>query len=226
MRSPYHLQNNNSLVFQFMVSEYLAICQAFKSFEIAVQNNNYEAANMALIRLLGYQDKNLFPAFFGYADKGLLQQLQSSCQSFNLNDEDKKQPAQKLNLHAQKAYSLCYQVWKTVENRPLSPSSPLFELASPYIPKIQNFLNKIGRLIAKLFLQFEDDETILFFLLENHQIVDEVYKAPLVKKVFAKMFPQGLKTAEKYIIKQYSKRGYYHLLPQVLEAAKELQQKK
>lgn len=221
MRSrTYHFQNNYSLIFQFIVSEYLAVCKVFHFLEKDGDHNNIETLRHHLVKLIGPQDDQLH-TFSGYVDHSLLTQLLNTCKYFSFSDLDGTSDAEKLYLQSEKAYKYCFQAWKAIDE--FTP--PLQSNIHGYLTKAHECLQKMERLIGKLFLQFEDDETILLFLLQNHQEMDDVLKKPFVKKIFSKIFNKGVSAAEHYIRRQYSKRGYDQLIPQVSEAARELQEK-
>lgn len=83
----------------------------------------------------------------------------------------------------------------------------------------------MSRIIAKSILQFEDDETMLLFLLQNHKALDTVYQLPFVSSLFSKMFKNGIQEAEKYMIQQYSQSGYHSLTSHISEIVKDFQTK-
>lgn len=226
MRSrTYHFQNNYSLVFQFIVSEYLAVCQALKVLESQLQHKHLENVKKILLQLIGTPEDQ-FHTFSVYSDHHLLIQLQKSCQYLAFQDEEENVSSVKLSTYAQKVYRLTYQAWKVFDELEPQSDHHIVQHLEIFIPKIQDYLRKMGRLISKLFLQFEDDETILLFLLQNHQALDEIYQTTYVKKLLSKMFDKGIHAAEIYVSKQYSKRGYHQLLSIISEASLELQQKK
>ena len=221
MRTRAFYQNNYSLLFQFIVSEYLAICQLVNIWEKEMPHMNYDRIKLMFIKLIGPQD-DVINMYTRYFRGGLLAKLHNSCQLFAITDMDTLHPAQKLNGYVQKIARLCYFAWKMTEEEKAQPNK-IFKPLLLFILKLQKCLKKFGRLIAKLFLQFENNETVLLFLLENHHAVDHVYQSKFTAKLFSKMFPKGIKDAEKFMIKQYGHRGYHHLLPRVAEATKELQ---
>ena len=224
MQSRAHFQNNHSLIFQFIVSDYLAIHQLFKFIDDEQLLKDLNHIKKIFITLIDAHNEisNIACTQF---NRGLLSKLQNSCQHFASYDQENTKNAKKLESHVQKMSVLCYQAWKIIKE----DSSHSIEASESLIiclKKIRKYQEKIGRLIAKLFLQFEDNEAVLLFLLQNYKALDNVYQTPFVSKQFSRMFSKGIGEAEKYITKQYSQRGYHQLLPQILEKAKELQQKK
>ncbi len=215
MRSRAFYQNNYSLIFQFIVSEYLLICQLFKDLEGELASKSSESLKEILMKLKGSQEKRLNLSS-GYLEDGLLKKLKNKCLQFQ-ECHDKKLSGEKLAEHVQKIQNLCDQAWKALE---ISKAVTALNL---FIPKMQSHLRRIGRIIAHLFLQFVEDEAILFFLLQNYQKLNNAYQPKFVVNLFSKMFPKGLKEAEIYIIKQYSQRGYHQLLPQITEISKKLE---
>lgn len=225
MRSRIFHQNNHSLVFQFIVSEYLTICQLFKPFENGLHQKDLGILKETFITLIGPQKDpwNLSSAYF---DLRLLSKLQNCCKHFAGYEQEYSQFAQKLEGHLKKISQLCFKAWKIIEEADSHPSNKALMPLVLYITNIQKYLKKMGRLIAKLFLQFEDNEAVLLFLLQNHHAIDSVYQPQFVVKLFSKLFAKGISEAEKYIIKQYSRRGYHQLLPQITDTARNLQTKR
>lgn len=223
MRSQICHQNNYNLVFQLIVSDYLTICKHFKNCHEVPSHHHRELIDQMFTSLLGPQIGQLNVISL-HLDCGILFNLQRSCQHLQLCEAVDSQSAQKLSHYVQKILRLCQQSWKMIEKSdPFHYATLIF--LKLFISKIQNALHKMGQLITKLFFKMRDDETILLFLLQNHQALDYVFHSQFVCKLFSKMFEEGVSAAESYIIKQYNKRHYRQLLPLIATFSKELQSK-
>ena len=66
--------------------------------------------------------------------------------------------------------------------------------------------------MADLILEFSLDENVLFFILRHKDKLDSIYGEGFVKKIFNKMYPDGINEAENYVKKKYAKRGFHNLL--------------
>lgn len=222
MRPRPYLQNNYSLIFQFIVSEYLAISKIFIQMEEALVQKNEKKILSFLTQLLDFQTHRLSISSV-FQENGRLPRLQHNCQYFSLSEKGKS--SQKLIEYVQKITRLCSQLWKMIEKEEGPPPDLTAMMLLLILPKINEYLKKMGRVIEKLFYQFVDDETVLLFLLQNHSTLDVVFQQPFVSKVFTKIFSKGLPEAEKFILQQYSQRGYHSLIAKIKEAFRELQEK-
>lgn len=222
MRSHAYYQNNFSLVFQFIVSKYLTICQLFKILEEEVQRRNYEGLRLTFTKLIGPFENSCFK-YSIYFDDGLLSKFQNSC--LHLPNEQFKGPLsiQRLSNYVQKVFKLSCQTWNSIEN--MDASSDMAFFFSEPLEKIQKYLRKIGQLLSRLFLQFDTDEKVLLYLLQNHEFISTVYPNRFVINLLSQMFPNGISEAEEFIARQYTRRGYHQLIPLISEASQKLQSK-
>lgn len=74
-------------------------------------------------------------------------------------------------------------------------------------------MHKIGQALTRELLQYAHDENIIFFLLRRQVEFDTLFHAPYVAGLLEKMYRGGIDQAEQHLIRQYTKRGFEHLLP-------------
>lgn len=207
-------QDNYSLVFQFVLTEYIAIFEATDQFRNALKEKDLEAILQFLYKLNGPIEGN-FNVFSGATESGLLPKLCHSSLHLSRMDDEGDDLSQKLNKYALQTHKLTHLALKACQDaNPLKPQRTLLNLKQILL-KIEVLIQRIGQMITKMMGQFEDDEAVLFFLLRNAEQLDTVFYPHYVLKLFIKMFHNGLLEAEQYIMKQYSQRGFDHLLPEI-----------
>lgn len=214
-------QDNYSLVFQFVLTEYITIFEVTDRFRDALKEKDLEAILQALYKLNGPPEGN-FNVFSGATESGLLPKMCHSSFHLSSMEEDNEALSQKLNKHAQQTHKLTSMALKVCQDaNPLKPQRTLLNLKQLLL-KIEVLIQRIGQIITKMMGQFEDDEAVLFFLLRNAEQLDAVFYPHYVLKLFIKMFHNGPLEAEQYIMKQYSQRGFDHLLPEIAKLVMKL----
>lgn len=216
-----YYQNNPSLAFQFTVSEYVSVFHLFKTLKTSIKSENKDSIKKIFNKLIGPLGNDV-NQLSGYYDRGLLIKLQYSCKHFSSCAPEHRQISLKLISKVEQIIKISYQIGNSFEANEVSKKDSFTSSLVLLDLKIQKCLQKIQQLLSKLFLQFETDEKVLLFLMQNHLAIDDIYQSPFVAKLFSKIFSDGVVEAEKYLIKQYSHKGYHQLLPQISLAAKEL----
>lgn len=221
MHNRAYYQNNSSLAFQFIVNEYLAICHLFKTYATPLQHEDRERLKYAFSKLISSLGNSTNPDF-GCYNRGLFIQLQCSCKEFANCSPEHQPVALKLIVHVEQSIKASSLLVNFLEENDLTNKENMAISLEILLLKIENYLLKIGQLIEKLFLKFDEDEKVLLFLLQNQKALDHCYQCPFVKKLLNKMFSNGLDEAERYIIKQYSQKGYHQLCFYISQTVKEL----
>lgn len=205
--------DNSALIFQFVVTEYFAIHSTMNDLLMAINAKDLAEVFRQLFKLNGPLEGNVH-TFSGNYEDGLLPKFCHSSFYFANVDDDNIQ-GQKLNRYAEQMHKITHRALKIGEDCDvLKPLRALQEIKKIFA-KIQESLKKMGETITKIVGQFEDDEGMLFFLIRNYEKFDKAYHPNYILKLMAKMFPNGVLEAEKYMLKQYSERGFNQLLPEI-----------
>jgi len=64
---------------------------------------------------------------------------------------------------------------------------------------------------------FKDDENILFFLVDQQERLDRSFGAKTTLHLVEKIFPEGIKNAEHFLLERYTARGFTHITAQIPE---------
>lgn len=222
---PIPYQDNPTLVFQFIATEYLKIFNLLKQLRLYVKQKDIEQVHQILYQLNGPLEDQ-FHLFYNSHEDGHLSKF-CHCSFYLANiDPNENSIEHKINKLAQQLYNLTHQALVLcMEAEPSKPNKTLQAIEQVYI-KMQTCLQKAGQLITKMIEQFEDDESVLFFLLRHQEEFNSVYYPQYIKELFKKMYPNGIKDVEQYIIKQYTSRGFKQLVPEISKLALNLQKKK
>ncbi len=74
---------------------------------------------------------------------------------------------------------------------------------------------KLKEVVLKLIPHFQDNENVLYFLLNHQKEFNKIYRKPIVSKLFKELFKGGLSEVKAFLIKRFSQREFHHLLPLV-----------
>jgi hypothetical protein len=208
---------NDSLLFQFILSEFLEVYRETQG--LLLKRNSIHELSQGLMTLTGSpQDPlRIFP---GNRQSGVLAKLKNYCSLLSQNaDSTEKEPiamqhyVDKAWLHCIEAFDLLHDTHKDKDQSTLIHT----------IEKTCSALRGFSRLIVRLFAQFRDDENVIFFVLRHHNQFDALYGPRFVVKLFCRLYPKGLKEAGHFLIKKYGHRGFDNLLPLVNAKISELE---
>jgi len=74
-------------------------------------------------------------------------------------------------------------------------------------------MKRTAALMTEIVSASSDDENVVLFLIRYHKHFDELYHSNFIGKLITKMYPNGLKDAERLLLKKYKARGFDYLLP-------------
>lgn len=83
------------------------------------------------------------------------------------------------------------------------------------LKKTLNFVLQTSLVIEKIVQKEGRDENIILFLLENAQLVKNIFGPHYFNTLFQKLFPDANHPISQYMITQYTKRGFPHFIPRI-----------
>ena len=213
-------QKNSSLAFQFILFEMIKAQSVIESIEQFL--NSYQTKNVKNV-----DQKEIFEILKAITQLPGSQTGLNKYFTWNLNNGI---------LQKIKSYSLEISTFSS-SNNPLKKYSEIAICASLEIlnkadvsddnlllaiKKLLSSYQKLVGAMKKLFLKFQKDENVLFFLLRYQKELEEIFGEGFACKTLKTLFSDGLNEAEKYIKNKFQKRGFDHLLPIINEKIKEL----
>lgn len=89
------------------------------------------------------------------------------------------------------------------------------EIPQPLLKKIFQLETRLLGALKKIIFDFREDENVLFFLLRHRQALDLMFGEKFVHKTLTRLFPDGLKEAQQFILARYQKRGFNTLTTEI-----------
>ncbi len=78
-------------------------------------------------------------------------------------------------------------------------------------------MHKAGQQVTKELASYAHNENVIFFLLRHRREFDTLFHAPYVVSLLDRIYRGGVDQAQQHLIRQYTKRGFENLLPQVTQ---------
>lgn len=202
----YH--QNNSLLFQFILAEFLDVYQEIRKIE-ALKNEGYETLGASLVKLVGASRDYMRFFAWNFSD-GTLSKLKNYCALFSENaDGEEKEPIA-IQHYADKAWGSCLQATDLLLELPEERATIALT-----IEKGCNAVHRFAKLIVRVITQFRDDENVVFFVLKHHQKFDALFGSRFISKLFSRMYPKGIKEVRHFLLKKYEARGFENILPTI-----------
>lgn len=227
----YH--QNNSLLFQFILVEFIeafhqvkqldSFCNDFptpllhEALTCRQTESSTHLIQTALLKLVG-STRDYMQLFTWSFSEGLLSKLRAYCALFLKNAEGEEKELMAIQHYADKIWHGCLQAIEALQEEPQDRSILFAALG-----KSNSAMQRFAKLMTRLIQQFRNDENVIFYVLRNHKTFDELYGNRYVIKLFSRMYPKGLKEAQRFLIKKYMERGFENVLPTIYAAALEIE---
>lgn len=210
-----HQNQNNSLIFQFIIAEYIngsEQVESITSLQPDTHRGSMETLQASLEALSGSLQE--YMRFISWnLEEGILSKLKCYASLFAANSEflhSKRLQLEKNASQAWKASLEALDILRLIHEQKQDLS--LYENLYHRLNYLTAMFKKLGKLLAELILEFAMDENVLFFILRHKEKLDGIYGEGFVKKMFIKMYPDGINEAEKFVKRKYAKRGFDNLL--------------
>lgn len=223
---------NKSLLFQFIVSEFISAYQELvhlrklvNDIDLNANINPFDMLSSHITRMSGPFDEYR-KLFLWNFEKGMLTKLKRYCQDLIKTDELDNRQLSHLEDYVNKTLLYCLHgldLLSTLKDQDSSVHytnqlKPLLKI----LEKIEGYLIKISAIILSFVPSFRGDENVIFFLLKNHRKLSEIYGPKVTVKLFGKMFPKGLPELENFLYLKYKRRGFTNLLPIISQKISEV----
>lgn len=226
----YH--HNNSLLFQFILNEFLLTYREVKTLHHLTAplkasakkaNGDFNAIVQTIVQLSG-PTHHYMRLFSWNIDAGMLGKLKNYCAFFSHNADYEDKTLLSMHNYADKAWILCLQSMETLRAIQAESKASAAQRAELYamLDKLNLYMHRIARLIGQASLQFSDDENVIYYLLRHHKQLDALLGKGYTGKLLKKMYPKGVQEVGRFLMKRYTSRGFENLLPEISAKISEL----
>ncbi|MCE5318578.1 MAG: hypothetical protein LLG04_14600 [Parachlamydia sp.] len=213
----YH--HNESLLFQFILSEFLAIHAELAPLRKLTtpprSTAQCDAILTPVVKLAGASFDTM-RLFVWNQETGLLSKFKNYCGLYAQHRSE--QPANKhvqvLHQNANQAWLYCMHcldLLHTLKDKGINAKTG--ESLCKTNAKLLNCLNRIMKALVPLLGDFTGDENVLFFIVRHSSALDAIFGERFTALTLSTMDPKGLAGVENLLTGQYTKRGFDHLLP-------------
>lgn len=212
----YH--HNNSLLFQFILSEFLAAFEEIQAMNSLCNRKPLtipagmtepkqiddisQLIEASLNKLVG-SSRDYMRLFCWNFNEGIVSRLKTYCALFSQNIANDEKELLAMQHYADKVWQNClHGIDMLYESS--DEFSPLFAA----VEKAHSAMLRFAKLIARVIQQFRDDENVIFFVLRNKEQFDKLYGKRFVVKLFCRIYAKGLREVQQFLSKKYSARSF------------------
>lgn len=222
--SPPQSHLNNSLLFQFILADFI---RAYESIQIldSLSNRNPTSIRESAYHMhnqeIPTQIKSILTQLVGTkceptrlipwsSNEGTLSRLKTFCALFLHNSDNDEKELIALQHYAEKAWQNCLQGFEALRGHHNKRTSQFAALE-----KASNAMHRFAKLIARIALQFRDDENVVFFFLRHKEQFDKLYGKKFMSKLLSRMYTKGIREAQYFLTKKYLERSFDNVPAQI-----------
>jgi len=213
-----HSRLNRSLSFQLLLSQLLKVHRVTRNLEkvLAYQRQSFKKIREFLSQL-GGADTNWRERPSWNIGVGALEKLRDHAH-FLMNDKKLDQSlTTKLFEHASKTVLACQKCWDELHDTNV--------LSQEHHQKTAQHILRLSRTIKDLFPSFQNDENVIFYLLQHSEEFDEIYGPHFIATLLKKIYGDDLSIAKQTIAKKFTKRNFDQLPFMISKKVEELEEK-
>ena len=211
---------NNSLLFQFILTEFMEAYEHIQTLELVCQNHplpvdnesdicgEYEQKEMdsTFEKLIG-PNRDFARLIVWNSRGGVLAKLKVYISIFLKHNFGEEKEMITMQHYIEKIYHSCQKATEILYEDPV----PITSLTTA-IDKATTAIHRLSKLITRLILHFREDENILFCVLRNQERFDRIYGRGYVAKQLIRIYPKGLQEAKSALCDKYKLRGFDNML--------------
>lgn len=214
----YH--HNDSLLFQFILTEFLAIHAEIAPLRklTAPPRSTAQCESILIpVAKLAGASYDTMRLFIWNQGTGHLSKFKNYCGLYAQNwmtEQPASKQVQLLQQNANQAWLYCMHcldLLHALKDKGITAKTG--ESLCKASTKLLNCLSKITKILVPLVEVFSSDENVLFFLLRHSGQLDAIYGSGFTARTLSQMDPEGLAGIENMLNNRYVKRGFDHLLP-------------
>lgn len=222
---------NESLLFQFLINEFLQTNLAFKTLRtLSFPQRGEKAKNsepapplkllLKQISLLTHFSFEGNRGFSFHFNQGSLDKLIYYCQIFSQLQKPFKKEAKQAKRYLMGGVRDLLKLWETALHPETSSThaQEQWKNIQLYVAYFGNNFSKAASILIPIFDHYKGDENVLHFLLRKRLLIHQLFGPAFVSKLFNKFYPGGgIKKVEALMTQRLTQRGFQHLLPTIKE---------
>lgn len=226
----YH--HNNSLLFQFILIEFIeaygdiqrldVLCNrkptALSDSHPNLHNPDTRKQIEGILHKLTGTTRDYMRLFSWNFGDGLLAKLKNNCGLFIHNAVGGEKELIALLHYADKIWLGCLQA-----SDALSEPTPDLTTFLAAVEKASSSMQRFAKQMARIAMQFREDENVLFCILRYKESLDKLYGQRFVTKLFCRMYPKGLREVQQFLSQRYAARGFDNVMPAIAVKIAELE---
>lgn len=200
---PYH--QTTQLLIQFILSE---LCKAGLVIRKMIENQELPKKTRAekLAKLTGSSWDLM--RILSWEEDGHLAKLHNYTALFSKHDLGMIKEQHSLQKEANKAWLFGIEAFEAAH-------AEIDQTIDSILTKISACLAKMSKLILNIAAQFSTNENVLFFLIRHQPQLDALCGSNTITKWIKKLFPNGLKDVQEFLVTKYRERGFEQIIPHI-----------
>lgn len=219
----YH--HNNSLLFQFILVEFIEAFELIRSLEQlcnrqssaliphTINELNSESTlssvETILVKLVGAKHNHVRLINWNQGNSTIVK-IKIYCSLFIDNSNNDEKEIMTMQYYADKIWTTSLKIMDLLEEETITIPQLL-----PLLDKINLAIHRFSKLITRLIHQFRDDENVIFSILRHKDRLDRIYGGQYVAKQLSRLYPKGLNEVQKKLTERYSVRGFNNIIPDI-----------
>jgi hypothetical protein len=226
----YH--TNSSLLFQFILAEFIAAFAEIKKLEVlcSLQQNRLSPPEdntrplldqekvAASLTVLAGSAKDYMRIFSWNFSEGLLTKLKIYCSMLLQNGGESEKDYMATQHYAEKVWQGCLQALDAVRETPVERAA-----VATAVEKASTAMHRFAKQVARLVHQFKEDENVIFFIVRNHKVLDSLYGNRFTFKLLHKLYSKGHREAQQFLISKYTERRFHNVLTKIKSCIAEIE---
>lgn len=224
---------DNSLLFQFILIEFIEAFSEVQRLDVLCHRKPSTLSDASgkgldcettrktietiLTKLAGSARDYMRLFSWNFGD-GLLGKLKTNCSLFIHNAVSDEKEMIALQHYADKMWQGCLQATDSFREEVRE-----YEAFFSAVDKTSNSMQRFAKQMARIALQFREDENVVFCILRYKESLDKLYGSRFVAKLLCRMFPKGMRDALNFLSQRYAERGFENVLPVLAEKISELE---
>jgi hypothetical protein len=225
--SPHSYYRDASLVFQFLLSEFLKTVKEASLLDERLflykqkKRDSFRELLAPLTELCGSlpPQGSFFP--WGFAE-GSLNKLHTLIQQYVQLEGESKELKEIQNLIDRSLKEAEQALEYLKESEEDSSSLYVQEMIEQRVAHVLKAIKKLHKLVLSLLQNYKKNENVLFFLLRNQQDFRKIYGKRVFVQFFKETYPNGPQSLEKFLLNEYERRGFRQLAKNITEKMTEL----
>ena len=230
---------NNFLLLQFVLSEFLNVRHEINNLYIQKRNfiesfksTKEDAEKILSLKKLHSSIEHLSGASYNYMrilswkqDYGLLNKLNHYCALFSQHPTKNVKEVQKVHQLAGEGWLISiglHDLTFNLKKQSIDEWEGSFKQICTFVDKIFKKITQFSKLLPKIIQEYSENENVIFFILRHKKEFDDLIHPDFVRNLFNMHYNEGAVEAEKMLLDQYSKRGFYQLLPIIMEKFRDI----